>query len=192
MANPREAMLGELREDGTIVFERTLPGPIERVWTHIIDGDKRSLWLAGGDMPTVPDAMARMRFDHAALTDDQPPAKYTGADAPLVMDYEVLLCEPPRHIRFTWPDARREDQPPPSGAITSVVDIQLIPRGKDVVLRLTHSGVHYGRDGTIGLLAGWDAHLALLGGELDGTRQRRFWAYFAEAEALYAKRYSAA
>jgi len=38
-----ESLMGELREDGTFVFERLLPGPIERVWAYLVDGEKRAL-----------------------------------------------------------------------------------------------------------------------------------------------------
>ncbi len=68
-----ESLMGELREDGTLVFERIRPGPIERVWAYLIDGDKRALWLAGGDMPVVPGATGRMTFNHAGLTDPRRP-----------------------------------------------------------------------------------------------------------------------
>ncbi len=180
-----ETFLGELREDGTLVFERTLPGPIERVWAWLVDGDKRALWLAGGDMPLVAGAKGRMTFDNARLADDAPPQKYAGSDAPIVMDYEVLACEPPRYVRFTWPDAAPEGKAPPAGAIASEVEIELTPQGKDVLLRLTHRGLSYGRDGLIGLMAGWDTHLGLLEDTFHGAARRPFWARFTAAEARY-------
>ncbi len=187
MAN-RENPLGDLREDGTIVFERRLPGPIERVWAYLIDGDKRALWLAGGDMPLIPGATARMNFDLTQLASDAPPQKYAGANRPMVMDYEVLACEPPRYVRFTWPDAAPEGEAPPAGAIGSEVEIELIAEGNEVRLRLTHSGIRYGRDGLVGLMAGWDTHLGLLADGLDDARSRPFWASYLAAEARYGER----
>ena len=187
-----ESLMGQLREDGTLVFERVLPGPIERVWAYLIDGDKRALWLAGGDMPVVPGARGRMSFDIAGLARDVPPEKFAGADAPMVMDYEVLACEPPRRVRFSWPDAAPEGEAPPAGAIGSEVEIELTPEGPDVRLRLTHSGARYARDGMIGLMAGWDSHLGLLQDTVNGAPPRPFWATFAAAEVRHAERMASA
>ena len=36
---------GERIDDTTVRFERLLPGPIERVWEYLTDGDKRATWL---------------------------------------------------------------------------------------------------------------------------------------------------
>ena len=41
---------GELLDESTVRFERMLPGPIERVWSFIVDSDKRKKWLCGGDI----------------------------------------------------------------------------------------------------------------------------------------------
>ncbi len=32
----------------TLTVERTLPGPIERVWAYLTEPDKRARWLGGG------------------------------------------------------------------------------------------------------------------------------------------------
>ena len=183
-----ESLMGELREDGTLVFERLLPGPIERVWAYLVDGEKRASWLGGGDMPVAPGASGRMTFNLSRLTDETPPERFVGADAPMVMDYKVLACEPPRRVRFTWPDAAPEGETPPAGAIGSEVEIELIPQGQEVRLRLTHSGMHYGRDGTVGLMAGWETHLGLLADDLGRASRRPFWASYLAAEARYSER----
>ncbi len=36
---------GELLDECTVRFERMLPGPIDRVWSYIVDSDKRKKWL---------------------------------------------------------------------------------------------------------------------------------------------------
>lgn len=33
---------GDLTANDTIRFERMLPGPIERVWAHLVEPDKRT------------------------------------------------------------------------------------------------------------------------------------------------------
>jgi uncharacterized protein YndB with AHSA1/START domain len=42
---------GALTEPATLHIERLLPGPIERVWAYLTEGDLRRRWLASGDMP---------------------------------------------------------------------------------------------------------------------------------------------
>ena len=41
---------GEMVEPATLKIERTLPGPIERVWAYLTESDKRRKWLASGNM----------------------------------------------------------------------------------------------------------------------------------------------
>ncbi|HEY6545488.1 MAG TPA: SRPBCC domain-containing protein, partial [Dokdonella sp.] len=36
--------------EGSVRIERLLPGPIERVWAWLTDGELRRQWLASGDM----------------------------------------------------------------------------------------------------------------------------------------------
>ena len=35
---------------GTVRIERLLPGPIGRIWSYLTESDKRSQWLAAGNM----------------------------------------------------------------------------------------------------------------------------------------------
>ena len=37
----------------TLRIERTLPGPIERVWTYLTDPAKRATWFARGPMELI-------------------------------------------------------------------------------------------------------------------------------------------
>ena len=41
---------GKLVNPHTVVFERLLPGPIERVWAYLTESDLRRQWLAAGEM----------------------------------------------------------------------------------------------------------------------------------------------
>src|SRR3546814_1908413 len=41
---------GVLAEPATLKIERLLPGPIDRVWTYLVDGELRRQWLAAGAM----------------------------------------------------------------------------------------------------------------------------------------------
>ena len=44
---------GALIGPDTLRIQRLLPGPIERVWAFLIDGELRKLWLASGDIELV-------------------------------------------------------------------------------------------------------------------------------------------
>ena len=46
---------GELLDESAVKFERLLPGPIERVWSYLTEGDKRARWLCGGDVEAAVD-----------------------------------------------------------------------------------------------------------------------------------------
>ena len=72
---------GERLDKTTVRFERLLPGPIERVWQYISDGEKRAKWLAGGSTELAVDGVVNLEFHNASLSplpDDPPPNKYCG------------------------------------------------------------------------------------------------------------------
>ena len=41
---------GTLADGNTLRMQRRLPGPIERVWSHLTDSDLRRQWLASGPL----------------------------------------------------------------------------------------------------------------------------------------------
>ena len=59
---------GERLDDTTVRFERLLPGPIERVWEYITDGEKRAKWLAGGKTEQVVDGSIELLFHNNSLS----------------------------------------------------------------------------------------------------------------------------
>ena len=67
--------LGTQTEPGTLRIERTLPAPIDRVWTYLVDPEKRRSWLAGGTMAQAPGAHSL-----EAYIDDAP--LYAGKSQP--------------------------------------------------------------------------------------------------------------
>jgi uncharacterized protein YndB with AHSA1/START domain len=69
---------GDLTANDTIRFERMLPGPIEHVWAHLVEPDKRRLWLANGPMTLIPGGEMTLRFRNAELSrdDDRAPEPY--------------------------------------------------------------------------------------------------------------------
>jgi uncharacterized protein YndB with AHSA1/START domain len=174
---------GEVLEDGTLRFSRTLPGPIERVWAWLIEPDKRALWLCGGETGAAPGEPIVLAFDNSTLTphaDDLPPEKYNDVGGAVSFEGEITAIEPPHLLAFTWPD---RDGPP------GVVTIRLEEAGDNVRLVLTHNGITRAED-IIGASGGWHVHLQIFADKLENKVPEPFWSSHTEAEAAYEKRFA--
>ncbi len=173
---------GERIGDNGVRFQRLLPGPIERVWEYLTDGEKRAKWLAGGEMELKVGGKIQLDFHHATLSsrqDDPPPAKY--ADMPDRMSYqgEVLACDPPRLLSHTWVD----------GDGITEVRYELESQGEDVLLTLTHQRINDPEE-LLGVAGGWHTHLAILIDVLTGREPQPFWRVHTQLEADYRARLS--
>jgi uncharacterized protein YndB with AHSA1/START domain len=158
----------------TVRVEKLLPGPIDRVWSYLIDSEKRGRWLASGSMDLSPGGAVRFVFDHTRISDEPTPDRFKGGAASQVMDATVVRCEPPRLLAHTWP--QRAGEPP------SEVMFELSQEGDKVRLVVTHARIA-GRTDMVLNSGGWLAHLAMLEDELEGRPHRGFWTAFFEAEA---------
>ena len=172
--------LGERLDKTTVRFERLLPGPIERVWEYITDGEKRALWLAGGSTDLVVDGIIELKFHNASLSplpDDAPPDKYCGLPEKMFFSGRVTRCDPPQLLAHTWED---------DGGF-SEVEYVLGREADKVRLVITHSRLN--DDEVLGVCGGWHAHLDILGDILEDKTPRPFWknhtALEAEYESLY-------
>lgn len=63
---------------------------------------------------------------------------------------------------------------------------ELSPRGRDVVLTLTHRRIE--RDEVPSVAGGWHTHLGILVDRLNGRTPAPFWATHARLKAEYARR----
>lgn len=164
---------GELVASDTLRIERLLPGPIERVWNYLADGEKRRLWLAGGDIEPRIGGHVRHDFDNSRLSqdDDAPPEKYIKHACPSSMDGEVLEYDPPRVLAYSWGKQSR-------------VRFELSKQGSDVRLVLTHERLPT-RDEILSVSAGWHTHLGLLRDALEGIPARPFWRTHTKLEREY-------
>lgn len=167
---------------GEVRFVRLLPGPIERVWAYLTDGEKRAKWFAGGPMELRAGGRVELFFRHANLAPDEtPPEQYKQYHDPGdTMIAEVTQCDPPKLLSFTWPGATPDE--------TSEVSFELTPHGENVQLVLTHRRLGSKRDELISVSSGWHTHLRHLEAQLAGTKPPPFWAPLAQFEADYAKR----
>lgn len=167
---------GEVIGEGAVRFERLLPGPIERVWSYLTDSGKRGTWLATGEMEQRVGGRVEHLFRNSDLAgvDDPPPDKYKDFVESRMIG-EVLECDPPRLLRYSW------DEPNSS---PSEVMFELSSRGDRVLLVLTHRRLST-RDAMISVAGGWHTHLGILAARLEGQAPPAFWPTHMRLESEY-------
>jgi uncharacterized protein YndB with AHSA1/START domain len=153
--------IGALLNSNTYRLERILPGPIERVWSYLIDPAKRRLWFADGPVELRVGGQQVLHFRFSDLTTEpQPP----DSEAECTVPSTITRYEPPTLLSYTWGSA--------AGA--SQVTFELTTVGNDVRLVLTHTNLS-DPDTIIRVASGWYAHLAILTHALGGPRPAPFW-----------------
>ena len=172
---------GVVTAPGTVRLERTLPGPVERVWSHLIDSQKRGTWLATGEIEPRVGGRVEHVWRNNALTpdDDPPPSKYADIAEVARMEGRVTAYDPPRLLSYTWGGD--------PGERDSEVTFELSARGDEVLLVLTHRRLTT-RDAMLGVSAGWHAHLEVLAARLAGRTPPGFWRTHNRLETEYASR----
>jgi uncharacterized protein YndB with AHSA1/START domain len=166
---------GVVTEARTIRMERLLPGPIERVWDYLTDSTKRGTWFATGKMELRAGGRIEFFFNHADLSSEKtPPEKHKNKAAGVSVNGTVTACKPPYLLSFKFGEA---------GEVT----FELAPKGKDVLLVLTHSKLK-DRAMMVGVASGWHSHLAILIDVLKGDEPHPFWTTVTRLETEYEKR----
>ncbi|MCP4619980.1 MAG: SRPBCC family protein [Bradyrhizobium sp.] len=151
---------GTLIEPTTLKIQRLLPGPIERVWAYITDGELRRKWLAAGQMQMKAGTAFEFVWRNDELSD--PPGKRPdGFAEEHRMQGKITELDPPRRISFTWRD---------SGDVT----IELEQKDKDVLLTLIHRRLP-NRNTMMMVGAGWHMHLDVLVARVRGEPPPPFW-----------------
>ncbi len=170
---------GSMPSRDSVRIERDLPGPIERLWSHLVDPDKRARWLADGPMDQRVGGSVDLVFHNNALTDDDTPAPahHAAHAEEATLHGRVTACDPPRLLAFTWGD----------GAEPSDVTFELTPRGERVHLVVTHRRLA-SRDDKVSVAAGWHTHLGVLAARLEAREPEGFWSRFTQLEADYGAR----
>jgi uncharacterized protein YndB with AHSA1/START domain len=174
---------GERLGKTTVRFERLLPGPIERVWQYITEGEKRAKWLAGGSTELAVDGVVNLEFHNASLSplpDDPPPNKYCGLPEKMSFSGRVTRCDPPNLLAHTWE----------ADGDFSEVEYALSTVGDKVQIVITHTRLN--EDEVLGVCGGWHAHLDILDDVLEGQTPRAFWKNHTALEAEYESRYGKA
>lgn len=166
---------GVVTAPDTVRIERTLPGPIERLWAYLTEPDKRALWLAGGEMDVHEGGRVALVFRNSMLTGryEKPPAKFAKHEEGS-FEGRITACEPPRLLAYTWGKC-------------SEVRFELTPQGNKVHLVLTHQRLP-SRDDMVNVSGGWHAHLGLLADRLEGRTPATFWPTVERLHAEYEQR----
>ena len=173
---------GERIDNTTVRFERLLPGPIERVWEYLTEGDKRAKWLCGGGTELRVGGRVDMQFHNASLStrpDIEPPEKYRDLPERPTFSGTVTRCEPPRLLAHTWDF---ENDP-------SEVCYELEEVGDRVRLVLTHRKLASFEE-LISASGGWHTHLDILEDVLGGREPKAFWKTHTPLEAEYERRFA--
>ncbi|MEL1264672.1 SRPBCC family protein [Pseudoxanthomonas putridarboris] len=171
---------GTLIAPDTLRLQRSLPGPIERVWQYLTESGPRSRWLARGEMDLRPGGEVELMFQHDQLSEEQVPTpeRYRTDDGCHRQQGRILACEAPRLLSFTWREADGGD---------SEVRFDLAPEGDRVLLTITHSRLR-SRGMLLSVSAGWHAHVGILVDRLEGREPRSFWPAHERLEAEYDRR----
>lgn len=174
----KDAAYGVVVDPATIRFERLVPGPVERVWSYLVDPDKRSQWLAFGDLEPRVGGVFDLRFEHAKLSKHQapPPERFKDIGTPIGRE-RITRFEPFQSLAFTWG----------GDADASEVTIELTPHGDQVLLTLTHRKLA-DRNTMADVAGGWHPLLAVLVERLNGREPPAFWSIFRETDGVYEKR----
>ena len=171
---------GEMLDETTVRFERLLPGPIERVWSYLTEGEKRARWLCGGKTEPTVGGHVDMHFHNASLSradDIERPEKYKDLPEKMFYTGKVTRYEPPHVLAHTW---EFEDE-------ASEVCYELREHGDKVHLVLTHRRLET-NETRLGVCGGWHTHLDILLDVLEAREPRPFWETHTALEAQYEQR----
>jgi len=164
---------GVLTAPLTLKIQRTLPGPIERIWDYLTKSELRRQWLASGDMEMKVGSSFTFTWRNAELADahETPPA---GHSAEHSMECKITELDPPRKLAITW--GRSEG-----------VTFTLEPKGKDVLLTVLHRRLP-DRQTMLMVSAGWHAHLDVLVARASGRKVASFWDKWSRLKTEYDSR----
>ena len=157
-------------EPNTLRIQRSLPGPIDRVWAYLTESNLRRQWLASGEMELKVGAPVELvwRNDDLAREKTERPE---GMPEERRMQSQITEIDPPRLIAFTWDG---------SGDVA----FELEPQGAEVLLTVTHRRLS-SREQLLKVAAGWHSHLDILGERIRGREPAPIWPAWTKLHAEY-------
>lgn len=170
-----EADYGVVSAPRTVRIQRLLPGPVERIWSYLTEGELRRQWLAAGDMELEVGAPFELVWRNDELT-DPPGRRPQGVGDEHRMQSRITELDPPRRLAFAWGEGD--------------VSFDLEPRGDQVLLTVVHRGIS-DRANMLMIGAGWHMHLDILVMRAKGERPgmaETFWDGWTRLRAEYERR----
>jgi uncharacterized protein YndB with AHSA1/START domain len=164
---------GVLTEPTTLKIQRILPGPIERVWAYLTEGELRRQWLAAGHMEMKVGAPFEFVWRNDELSN--PPAKRPeGFPEENRMQSRITELDPPRKLAITWSD---------SGDVSFDLD----QKGDKVLLTIVHRRLP-DRKTLLNVSSGWHMHLDILVARANGVEPEPFWVGWSRLRDEYDRR----
>jgi uncharacterized protein YndB with AHSA1/START domain len=164
---------GVLREPATVEIRRRLPGPVERVWAYLTEGELRRQWLAAGRMEMRVGAPVELVWRNDGLN-DPPSERPPGFPEEHRMQSRITELDPPRKLAITWGGS-------------GDVSFELEPRGGQVLLTVVHRRLPE-RGTLLRVGAGWHVHLDLLVARATGEVPEPFWDGWSRLREEYDRR----
>ena len=160
----------------TFQIQRLLPGPVDRVWSYLVESEKRKPWFAGGEIDPHAGGKLQFWFQHSNLAPpgEPVPEKFAQPNKGMASEATVMRFEPPRVLALEWGEGE--------------VTFELESNGEQTLMTITHRKLP-NREEVVDVAGGWHVHLDVLGDVLRGERERRpFWAKVTELHATYEQR----
>jgi uncharacterized protein YndB with AHSA1/START domain len=151
---------GVLTEPATLTIQRLLPGPVERIWAYLTQGDLRRQWLAAGEMEMTLGAPVELVWRNDELS-DPPGRRPPGFPEEHRLQSRITELDPPRRLAIAWGN-------------TGGVSFELEPRGDRVLLTVVHRRLP-DRSTLLNVSAGWHMHLDILAARAEGRAPEPFW-----------------
>ena len=164
---------GTLIEPTTLKIQRLLPGPIERIWAYLVDGDLRRKWLAAGAMEMKVGAPVEFVWRNGELNDPPSPRPADFPDEHR-MQSRISELDPMRKLSIAWNN---------SGDVT----FELEPKGQGVLLTVIHRRLP-DRSTMLKVGAGWHMHLDVLVARASGKEPAPFWEGWSRLRDEYDRR----
>ena len=164
---------GVLTESATLMIQRLLPGPIERVWAYLTESDLRRQWLASGLMELKVGAPFELLWRNDELT-VPPGTRPLGFPAEHRMQSRITELDPPRRLAFTW-------------SSSGDVSFDLEPQGDQVLLTVIHRRLP-DRATMLRVGPGWHSHLDVLVARATGKEPPPFWDGWTRLQQEYDRR----
>ncbi len=168
-----ESDYGVVADPATLTITRLLPGPVERIWSYLTDGDLRRLWLAAGAMEEKVGAPVDLVWRNDELT-DPPGERPEGFGEEHRMTCAVTAIDAPRLLSISW-------------GSTGGVTFTLEEHGDEVLLTIVHKRVEDPAT-LLNVSAGWHAHIDVLEAQLRGRTPTPHWDNWVQLRAVYAER----